>query len=89
MGYQRVAPEIKEQILKRIREDGIPAGQAAKEHGVRPNTVYSWLSSGTQKSSAILQINRLKRENEDLKRLLAEAMLLQERSKKKNPHHAF
>jgi transposase-like protein len=36
----RVAPEVKEQIIKRIKEEGIPAAQAAKEHGIHEITIY-------------------------------------------------
>lgn len=49
----RTAPEVKEQILKRIKEEGIPVIQAAKEHGLNPATIcartmsssLSWASS--------------------------------------------
>lgn len=87
MPYQRIAPEIKEQILRRISSDGIPARQAAREHGVSPKTVYGWLSSSAEMPSNILQMNKLRRENDELKRLLAEAMLLRERSKKNHARH--
>jgi hypothetical protein len=36
----RVAPEVKEQIIKRIKEEGVPVAQAAKEHGIHEVTVY-------------------------------------------------
>jgi len=47
MGTSRcIAPEIKEQILKRIKDDGIPVAQAAKEHGIHETTVYVALGKG-------------------------------------------
>jgi len=88
MPYHRIAPEIKAQILSRIRNDGISAGQAAKEHGVSPKTVYGWLGAGAAAPSNILQMNKLKRENDELKRLLADALLMQERSKKNSARSA-
>jgi hypothetical protein len=36
----RVAPEVKEQIIKRVKEEGIPVAQDAKEHGIHESTVY-------------------------------------------------
>jgi transposase-like protein len=36
----RVAPEVKEQIIKRIKERGIPVARGAKEHGIHEITVY-------------------------------------------------
>ena len=40
----RIASEIREQVLHRIQHDGVPAAQAAKEHGISIHTVYYWLS---------------------------------------------
>ena len=88
MANTRIAPEIKEQILHRIRTEGLSAAQAAREHAVSLPTVYAWLRRSTVLPSNILQVNKLRRENEDLKRLLGEAMLMNERSKKNRAHHA-
>src|SRR5512134_3107514 len=45
MGTFRVIPnEVKEQILNRIKNDGITAAQAARESGIPDNTVYGWLA---------------------------------------------
>lgn len=89
MGSRRIPQEIKDQILQRIAQDGIAAAQAAREHGISAKTVYGWLGKDASIPTNILQINTLKRENDELKRLLGEAMLLHERSKKKNAHHAL
>jgi len=78
----RIPAEIRDQILNRIRTEGVSATQAAKEHGISPVTVYAWLRRSTVMPSNILQLNKLRRENEELKRLLGQAMLMNERSKK-------
>ena len=44
--HYRIAPEVKEQIFKRIQEEGVPVSQAAKEHGVSEATIYGWLGKG-------------------------------------------
>jgi len=31
--HHRIAPEVKEQIINRIKHDGISVAQAAEEHG--------------------------------------------------------
>jgi len=31
---KRIAPEIKEQIINRIKNDGVTVAQAAKDHGI-------------------------------------------------------
>ena len=84
----RIASELKEQILNRIRTEGVSAAQAAKEHGISAVTVYTWLRRSTTLPSNILQFNKLRRENEELKRLLGQAMLMNERSKKNQSRHA-
>lgn len=61
---------IKEQILNRIKNDGIPAAQVAREHGVSDKTVYSWLARQAEKEPSILELGRLKRENDGLKHLI-------------------
>lgn len=84
---KRIPLELKEQILQRIRTEGISAAQAAREHGVSTPTIYSWLSSSSELPANILQINKLKRENEELQRLLGKTMMEIERAKKNNAHH--
>jgi transposase-like protein len=84
----RIPSELKEQILHRIRTEGVSAAQAAKEHGISAPTVYAWLRRSTTLPSNILQLNKLRRENEELKRLLGQAMLMNERSKKNQSRYA-
>jgi transposase-like protein len=84
----RIAPELKEQILNRIRTEGITAVQVAKEHGVNVHTIYGWLKTTASISPNILRLNKLKRENEELQRLLGKAMMEIERSKKNQSRYA-
>jgi len=58
-----IAKEIRDQIVRRIKEDGISAAQAAREHGVNSKTVYGWLSRGTLVEPGVMELNKLKREN--------------------------
>jgi hypothetical protein len=52
----RVPKDLKEQILKRIKVDGIPVGQAAEEHGVVPKTIYNWLAPRQSFSRQLLDV---------------------------------
>ena len=70
----RIAPEIKEQIINRIKNDGVTVAQAAKEHGVSTVTIYSWLGT-TAKGISVIEHNRLKKENSLLKALIGELTL--------------
>lgn len=80
----RVAPEVREQILKRIKEEGVSVSQAAKEHGVSEAAVYRWLGRGLKNAPSIGEFVRLKRQNEELLALVGELTLKESRSQKKN-----
>ncbi len=67
----RIAPEIKEQIINRIKNDGVTVTEAAKEHGVSTATIYSWLG-GSAQGVSIIEYNRIKKENGLLKALIGE-----------------
>lgn len=83
-GHPVVSQEIKDQILKRIKEDGIPVSQVAEEHGIKPKVIYNWISRGVTAPPSILEISRLKRENQALKELLGELTLDMSLAKKKS-----
>ena len=68
----RISNEIKQQILGRIKNDGISVAQAATDHGVSTKTIYHWLGTKAKGVVSILQYNKLKKENEELKRLIGE-----------------
>jgi transposase-like protein len=70
----RIAPEIKEQIIGRIKNDGVSVATAAKEHGVSTVTIYSWLGT-TARGVSIIEHNKLKKENMLLKALIGELTL--------------
>ena len=82
-GKPTVSKEVKEQILKRIRDDGIPVAQIANEHGLAPKTIYQWLSKGLNKQPSILEMAKLRRENQALKDMLIEIMVDMSLEKKK------
>ena len=44
MKRHKIAPELKEQIINRIKNDGVTVVQAAKDHGVSEGTIYGWIA---------------------------------------------
>jgi len=71
MGTFRVIPkEIKEEILGRIKNEGVTVSEAGKDHGVNPRTIYGWLKKSAIVVPSILEISRLKRENRELKEII-------------------
>ncbi len=71
----RIAKEIKEQIINRIKNDGISVAVAAKDHGVSTATIYTWLGTSAKSAVSALEHNKLKKENMLLKSLLGELTL--------------
>lgn len=72
----RISPEVKEQILRRIKEEGVPVKQAASEHGISDQAIYDWLAKGAEGAPSIGECVKLKRENQELLRLIG-ALTLQ------------
>ena len=84
MKKHTIAPELKEQIISRIKNDGITVVQAAKDHGISENTIYAWLSRKAAGQPTLAEIVKLKRENAQLLQLVGEITLkLSETQKKK------
>lgn len=83
MKKRRIAPEVKEQIINRIKNDGISVVQAAKDHGISEATIYGWISKKVEGQPTLSEIIRLKKENEQLKILLGEITLKLSESQKK------
>ena len=61
-----VSPDVKKQILDRIKNHGVPIAQAAQEHGLSNRTIYGWLAKGLIHQPSWAEVVRLKRENQDL-----------------------
>jgi transposase-like protein len=83
-GKHVVSKEVKDQILKRIRDEGIPVAKAAEEHGISTGTIYNWLGKGVTSGPSILEMAKLRRENQALKELLGQITLEMSLAKKKN-----
>lgn len=79
----KISKEIKGQILKRVKEEGVSIPQAAEDHGIAAQTIYAWLKRGVTRQVSWKEYNRLKKENEDLKVLIGEITVELSKSKKK------
>ena len=84
MTKHRIAPEIKAQIINRIKNDGIPVVQAATDHGISENTIYGWIAKKVEGQPSISEIVRLKKENRELLMLVGEMTLKLSEAQKKN-----
>lgn len=83
MKKYRIAPELKEQILGRIKNEGISVTQAVKDHGVSTHTIYRWLGNGAN-SPSYAEVSKLRKENKALLELVGEMTLKLSETQKKN-----
>jgi len=79
--FKRIPLETKNEILEKVK-NGLSVAEAAKQYAVSTKTIYAWLSNQTRPEISILEYNRLKKENEELKRIIGIITLELERGKK-------
>ncbi|MCB9005714.1 MAG: transposase [Ardenticatenaceae bacterium] len=81
---RRVSKEIREEIISKVQA-GEKVADLAEQYGVSTKTIYGWLRKDSGEGVvSVLEYNKLKRENDELKRLIGELTLtmhLQKKSK--------
>ena len=79
-----IKKEIREEILNKVREGKDSVSVIAKQYGISGEAIYHWLRQGVGGiTSQILHSNRLRKENEALKKIIGELILEKSRGKKK------
>jgi len=87
MGTFHIIPkEIKEQVISRVKNDGISCAQAAKDAGVCADSVRNWLAKTTSGNTEAIENARLKRELSSVYELLGKLTAELAAFKKKNGH---
>jgi len=79
----KVSAEIKEQILKRIKEEGVSVSKAAEEHGIHTSTIYAWLSKGIKAQPSVKEHIKLQKEKKELLALVGELTIKLSQAQKK------
>lgn len=70
-----IPAEIKAEVLAKAKA-GEKVAALANQYGISDKTIYTWLRVDTgEQVVSIVQYNRLKRENEELKKLVGEISL--------------
>jgi len=80
----KISSETKEQILKRIKEEGLPVAKVAEEHGISTATIYGWLSKGIKARPSWKEFSGLQKQNKELLALVGELTINLSQIKKKN-----
>ena len=78
-----IDPQLKTEIVSKIRNDGMTVSAASAHYGVNAKSIYYWLRDGVVDGNRnlILENNKLKKENEQLYKLLGRATAEMQRSK--------
>ncbi len=76
-----IPKDVKEYVLKRVKEGGKSVAEIAKEHGIGKTAIYKWLKEETGGSDPL--VYKLQKENQLLKQLVAELSLKIRESEKK------
>jgi len=79
--FRRVPLETKNEIVEKVKS-GMSVADAAKQYAISTKTIYGWLSNQTRPEISVLEYNRIKKENEELKRIIGIITLELERGKK-------
>jgi transposase-like protein len=76
-------PALKAKILTKIRDEGMSVTDASNTYGVHPKTIYGWLQSHVVDGNRnlVLELNKLRKENEQLYKLLGRATAEMQKSK--------
>lgn len=84
MTKHRISPEVRAQIINRVKNEGVNIADAAKEHGITDSAIYKWMGRGVEGTPSLLEYAKLRRENDELLRLVGLMTLkLSEAQKKK------
>jgi transposase-like protein len=80
--FRAVPKQIKEEVLVKVKE-GQKVADLARQYGISDKTVYTWLAKSVTPEVSLVEYNRIKRENEELKRIIGIMALDLELEKKR------
>lgn len=80
-GYKRVDPAIKAEIISKAK-NGERVLDLAKQYGFFYRTIYRWMGEKANQSNDQLEVVRLRRQNEELVKIIGEQTLEITRLKK-------
>jgi len=74
--------EFKEEVIDKLKNSGKSVSQIAEQYGIPTKNIYNWLRANTFKDSNVLELNRVKRENQELLEIIGKLTLNISRGKK-------
>lgn len=80
----KISSEVKTDIIRRVKEEGVSVSQAAKDHGVADRTIYSWLGKSAQGNPSWAEFAKLQRQNRELFEVVGELTVKLSQAQKKS-----
>ena len=77
----RLSDEQCSELVKKMKE-GNSIASLAREYNITSNNIYKRLNKQADSKQEILQLNKLKKENEDLKKIIGRLTLELDKEKK-------
>ena len=82
-GYPALNETQKKEIIRRVTDGGEKVSELSKEYGVVSKNIYSLLGRTANQSSAVLELSKLRRENEALLSIIGSLVAESKLGKKK------
>lgn len=80
--YKRIDSTIKDRIIDKIKNDGMSVREASNEFGVSVKAIYNWIGVRGRVEPGVIELGKLRRENECLKQIIGQLLLDNQRGKK-------
>ena len=84
--FHVISKETKEQILGRVKNEGVSVPQAARDAGISNTTIYTWLGRTAEGKNNNTEVLRLRRELQGTYELIGKLTTELAGVKKKNGH---
>jgi len=82
-GVPSLSEVQKSEIIKRVTDKGERVPELAREYGVVPKIIYNLLKNKANQHQAVIELAKLKRENEALISIIGQLVAESKLSKKK------
>lgn len=82
--FKIIPAPVKRQVLEQIK-NGATVKQIADQFQISIKTIYGWLTKDSAAGVSLTEYSKLKREKQDLLKIIGEITLELTRSKKKKP----
>lgn len=82
--YHRVPQDVKADILRRVKEEGVSVSQAAKDAGISEAAIYDWLGKGASGAPSWAEFSRVQKQNRELFEVVGELTVKLSQAQKKS-----